>query len=68
MLDLIPGLAATNWNGQASSLANYVQVADAGGNAVISLAPTGSGASVGIAVLEGVGNLGLSNLLGHLQT
>jgi hypothetical protein len=68
VLDLIPALAATNWNGQANSLGNYVQVADAGGSVVISISPTGSGASVGIAVLEGAGNLGLNNLLSHLQT
>ncbi len=68
VLDLIPALAATSWSGQANSLGNYVQVAGAGGNAVISISPTGGGASVGTAVLEGVGNLGLSNLLGHLQT
>ena len=64
-LNLRAALAATKWNGQASTLANYLKVTDSGGSATLSIAPTGSGAATAITTLVGSGNLGLSDLISH---
>ena len=65
VLNLRAALAATKWNGQASTLANYLKVTDSGGSATLSIAPTGSGAATAITTLVSSGNLGLSGLISH---
>jgi hypothetical protein len=70
VLDLRQALAATLWNGMASSLSTYLKVTDSGGSTILSITPNGMGAGTVIATLSGAGNLGLSDLLSHnaLQT
>jgi len=67
-LDLTAALAATDWNGSASTLANYVTVADSASGAVLSVAPTSGGTGVGIATIDGATTATLSSLLPHLIT
>jgi plastocyanin len=68
VLDLRTALAATNWNGQANTLANYVKVTDSNGSTTLSVADKGTGGGTAIALLSGAGNLNLSDLLAHLTT
>ncbi len=67
-LDLTAALAATDWNGSASTLANYVTVADSASGAVLSVAPTSGATGVGIATIDGATTATLSSLLPHLIT
>jgi hypothetical protein len=65
VLDLRNALAATNWNGRSTTLANYVKVTDNSGSTTISIASKGTGAGTAIATLSGAGNLGLTDLVAH---
>jgi hypothetical protein len=65
ILNLASALAATTWNFQSSTLGNYLKVSESGGNALIGIASTGTGAGTTIADLVGVSNLTLATLLPH---
>jgi hypothetical protein len=62
-LDLTSALAATNWNGKASTLGGYISVTDTGGNATIAISTTSGGTGVGVASLHNDGSLSLATLL-----
>ncbi|HYZ24317.1 MAG TPA: hypothetical protein VE690_19360 [Rhodopila sp.] len=47
-LNLKTALAATDWNGAASTLSNYLKVSNSSQGAVVSIAPTSGGAAAGI--------------------
>ncbi len=67
-LDLKAALAATDWNGAASTLANYVTLAGSATGTVLSVAPTSGGTGVAIATIDGTSNATLSDWLSHLIT
>jgi hypothetical protein len=67
-LDLRAALAATNWNGSASSLPNYLAVTNASQGVVLSVAPTSGGMGVAIATINGATGTTLSSLLAHALT
>jgi hypothetical protein len=60
--DLRPALAQTGWNGDASTLGNYVQVNMSGDNAIVSI-----GGSA-VATLNDAVNTTLSSFLSHAIT
>ena len=60
--------AATDWNGAASTLANYVTLAGSATGTVLSVAPTSGGTGVAIATIDGTSNATLSDWLSHLIT
>ena len=64
VLDLRAALAATSWNHQTSTLGNYLKVTDSGGNTDLAIAPSGSGAGIAIATLNGV-SYGPADLQSH---
>ena len=68
VLDLKPALAATNWNGAAATLANYLTVSDQASGATLSIAATSGGARVAIASIAGASSANLSSLLAHAIT
>ena len=68
VLDLKPALAATNWNGAAATLANYLTVSDQASGATLSIAATSGGAGVAIASIAGASSANLSSLLAHAIT
>nr|WP_294531124.1 cellulase family glycosylhydrolase [uncultured Rhodopila sp.] len=67
-LDLKAALAATDWNGASSTLANYVTLADSANGTVLSVAPTSGGTGVAITTIAGTSNATLSGWLSHLIT
>jgi hypothetical protein len=67
-LDLKPALAATNWNGLASTLAQYLTVADTAKGATLSIAATSGGTGVAIGSISGATTATLSSLLAHSIT
>ncbi len=67
-LDLKTALAATNWNGAAATLPNYLTVTDSSAGAVISIAATSGGSGTPIGTLTGASSLNLSTLLTHSIT
>jgi hypothetical protein len=67
-LDLKPALAATNWNGTAATLANYLTVKDTAAGAVVYVAPTSGGTGVAVASITGATSLSYSTLLAHAIT
>jgi hypothetical protein len=67
-LDLTNALAATDWNGTASTLPDYVTVTDTSAGAVISLATTAGGPGTAIATIPGATDLNLDTLLAHAVT
>ena len=67
-LDLTACLAATTWNGQASTLANYVSVADTPQGATVLISAKSGGSGVAVATLNGATGLTLTNLLAHAIT
>jgi hypothetical protein len=67
-LDLKNALAATNWNGSASTLANYLTVADTSSGATVSVAATSGGSATPVATINGASSLNLSTLLAHSIT
>jgi hypothetical protein len=67
-LDMHSLLAATQWNGNAATLADFVQVsAPDGTDAVISVDPSGKsgGATYHVATLYGAGPVSLATVLSH---
>ena len=68
VLDLKPALAATNWNGAAATLANYLTVSDQASGATLSIAATSGGAGVAIASIAGASSANLGSLLAHAIT
>ncbi|MBS0640052.1 MAG: hypothetical protein JSS43_09285 [Proteobacteria bacterium] len=67
-LDLRPALAATSWNGVASSLPNYLHVTNTAQGAAVSIVPSGSGSGSVIATIQGASNTTLTSLLAHSLT
>ncbi|PPQ33687.1 cellulase family glycosylhydrolase [Rhodopila globiformis] len=67
-LDLTSALAATDWNGAASTLADYLTVTDTSSGAVVSLATTAGGVGSVIATIPGATDLNLDTLLAHSIT
>jgi hypothetical protein len=67
-LDLTTALAATDWNGSAATLANYLKVTDSSKAATLSISATSGGAGVAIATIDGATNATLSSLLAHSIT
>ena len=66
--DLKPALAATDWNGAASTLSKYLTVADSAKGATLSIAATSGGAGVAIATIDGATTTNLTGLLAHAIT
>ena len=62
-LDLTTALAATNWNGSASTLSNYLKVANSAKGATLSISATSGGSGVVIATIDGASTASLSSLL-----
>ncbi len=67
-LDLRSALAATNWNGAAATLPNYLTVVDNAKGAILSISSTSGGAVMGIATIDGATTAKLSTLLAHALT
>jgi len=67
-LDLRTALAATAWNGAASTLANYLGVTDTAAGAVLTVTPAAGGTYTGIATIGGATTAALSSLLPHMLT
>jgi hypothetical protein len=67
-LDLKTALAATSWNGSASTLANYLTVADSASAATLSVSATSGGPGTVIATINGASTATLSSLLAHAIT
>jgi hypothetical protein len=67
-LDLKTALAATNWNGSATTLANYVTVTDSAKGATLSISATSGGAGSAIATIAGASGMTLTSLLTHSIT
>ncbi len=68
--DLRTLLGSTSWNGELSTIGNYLSVTQSGTSAVINVDPSGiaGGASFAAATLEGAGPVSLSTLLAHSIT
>jgi hypothetical protein len=67
-LDLRSALAATTWDGSASTLANYLTVTNPSQGTVLSIAPTSGGTGVAVATINGATGTTLSSLLAHALT
>ncbi|MEA2787705.1 MAG: hypothetical protein QOG73_111, partial [Acetobacteraceae bacterium] len=67
-LDLKPALAATDWNGAASTLSKYLTVTDSAQGATLSIAATSGGTGVAIASINGATTATLASLLAHSIT
>ena len=67
-LDLRTALAATDWTGSTSTLAEYLKVDDTDQGAVLSIAPTSGGTGVAIATINGATTATLTSLLAHAIT
>jgi len=67
-LDFKSALAATNWNGAAATLPNYLTVSSTAAGAVVSLAAASGGAGTAIATIAGATGLTYSTLLAHSIT
>ncbi|MEA2771848.1 MAG: hypothetical protein QOD93_4810, partial [Acetobacteraceae bacterium] len=67
-LDLKPALAATNWDGTASTLSKYLTVTDSAQGATLSIAATSGGTGVAIASINGATTATLASLLAHSIT
>ena len=68
IFDLRTALATTTWDHQAGSLGSYLTLSSSGGNALVTLIPTGTGPGSVIAQLNGAGNVSLATFLSHAQT
>ncbi len=66
--DLRTALAATNWNGAASTLSKYLSLAPQSQAAVLSIAPTSGGVGVAVATIDGAATTTLTGLLSHAIT
>ncbi len=62
-LDLTTALAATNWDGSASTLPNYLTVTNSAQAATLSISATSGGPRVAIATIDGASTTSLSSLL-----
>ncbi|WP_428488741.1 hypothetical protein [Rhodopila sp.] len=67
-LDLRSALAATTWNGSASTLTNYLTVTNPSQGTVLSIASTSGGPSVAVATINGATGTTLTSLLAHALT
>jgi hypothetical protein len=67
-LDLRPALAATNWNGSASTIGNFVRVAMEGDDALVLISKRAHGAGSIVADLHGAGATNVQGLLAHAIT
>jgi hypothetical protein len=70
-LNLTTALAATNWNGSASTLPNYLTVTDSAQGATLLISATSAtsgGSGVVIATIDGATTATLSSLLAHSIT
>jgi hypothetical protein len=67
-LDLSAALAATDWNGAASTVSNYLTVIDSAQGAVLAVAPTSGGTGVVIGTIGGATNASLADVLAHALT
>ena len=67
-LDLKTALAATDWNGSAATLANYLTVTDSASAATLSISATSGGSATVIATINGASTVTLSSLLAHAIT
>jgi NADPH-dependent curcumin reductase CurA len=67
-LDLKTALAATNWNGSAATLANYVTVTDSAKGATLLISATSGGVGSAIATIAGANSTTLTSLLTHSIT
>jgi Ca2+-binding RTX toxin-like protein len=66
VLDLSKLLANSSWNHQASSISNFLRVADTGGNTVVSFDASGSGAGFSVvATLGGSNFASLADMQNH---
>jgi len=63
-LDLKTALAATSWNGAATTLSHYLTVADSAKGATLSVSPISGGVGVAIATISG-SSTNLTGLLAH---
>ena len=71
LLDMRSLLGSTQWNNNAATLGNYLQVSTANGaDVVLMVTPTGSasGGSYNVATLHGAGSVSLATLLAHSIT
>ena len=68
ILDLRNALAATDWNGAASTLPDYLTVTNTSAGAVVSIASTSGRAGTGIATIPDATDLNLDALLAHSIT
>ncbi len=68
--DLRPALATTGWNGDASSLGNFVQASSSGNDTIVTVDPDGTSGASGsaVATLHEAGWSDLSSLLAHAIT
>ena len=64
-LDLSSALAATTWDGAASTLSKYLTIANTAQGAVLSIAPTSGGVGVAVATIGGATGVTLTNFLPH---
>ena len=67
-MNLTTALAATNWNGSASTLSNYLKVTDSAQGATPSISATSGGSGVVIATIDGATTASLASLLAHSIT
>jgi hypothetical protein len=67
-LDLTQALGATDWDGSASSVGNYVAVSDTSAGTTLSVASTSGGSGTVIATIDGAHGVTLSSLLAHAVT
>jgi hypothetical protein len=68
LLDLVPALTATAWNGTAASLSKYLSVTDTAQGANISVLTSGSTTPTVIASITGALTLNLNTVLAHAFT
>lgn len=70
LLDFRPMLAGTNWNGDTSTLGQYVQVSTSsnGQDAIISVSQSANGSGTAVATLHGAGSLSLAALEANALT
>ena len=64
-LDLTTALAATGWNGSASTLSSYLTVANSAKGATLSISATPGGSAMAIASIDGASTAALTSVLAH---
>ncbi len=68
VLDLHSALAATAWNGSASTLDSYLSIQSVNGAATLSIAPTAGSGATTIATIANAGGTALFDLMTHAIT